>query len=78
MTDRVGVAQCERGRTHGRGPVQRAEAEVVKVIGDIRGEQLTGSVQIAGVREVAVEIDQVDDVDPVLFRQRHWGGPSML
>jgi hypothetical protein len=32
-------------------------------------------VQLARVREVTVEIDQVVDVDSVLFRQRHWGGP---
>src|ERR1017187_5094479 len=38
MTGRAGFAQCERGLTHGRGPVQRAEAEVVQVIGDIWGE----------------------------------------
>ena len=78
MTHRVGVPQCERGLAHDRGPVQRADAEVVEVIGDIRGEQLTRPVQIAGVREVAVEIDQVADFDPVLFRQLQWGGPSML
>jgi hypothetical protein len=78
MADRVGVAQCERGLTDGGGPVQRAEAEVVQVLGDIWGEQLTRLVQLAGVCEVAVEIDQVGDVGSVLFRQRHWGRPSML
>ena len=63
MTDRVGVAQRERGLADGRGPVQRAEAEVAQVVGDIRGEQLPRLVQLARVREVAVEVDQVVDVD---------------
>jgi hypothetical protein len=78
MTDRVGIAQGECGFTQGRDPVQRPQAEVVHDVRDICGEQLTCSVQLARIREVAVEIDQVVDVDPVLLRQCHRGGPPSV
>jgi hypothetical protein len=71
VADRVARAQGQPGLADGRGTVQLAGADLGDVVDDVRSQQLLVPVQLTRVGEVAVQVDQVRDVDAVLRGQRH-------
>src|SRR5688572_12869577 len=71
MTERVAVAECERGRPDGVDAVQGATTERGDVVNNRRCEQGVELIEVAVVEQVSVERDQLDDRRSVLRRDCH-------